>query len=246
MQRLIINADDFGYSKEVNLGIIEAHRFGTVTSTTIMTNEDFFEHAIDIYPKSLGIGIHLNLTWDRSLITNKPFSKYNKHLAVLGLLNKNKAEKEFRKQIDTLLERGIRPDHLDTHHHIHAFPPLKDLIIDLAKEYHIYKVRWPKEKLTSLNWKQALINYKLGTCPITTTDNFFGIKNTHFPTIENFTSYLKFTGSAEICCHPGKVSSTPQDKLKNYRHLELDILTNKKFLNEIKQRKIQLISFKEL
>ena len=99
-----------------------------------MTNEKFFEHAIDNYPKSLGIGIHLNLTWDNSLITNKPFFKYNKHLAVLGLISKDKAEKELRKQIETLLERGIRPDHLDTHHHIHAFPPIKQLVINLAKE----------------------------------------------------------------------------------------------------------------
>lgn len=246
MQRLIINADDFGYSKEVNSGILEAHRFGTLTSTSIMTNEKFLEHAIGIYPKSLGIGVHLNLTWDNSLITNKPFFKYNKHLAVLSLIKKDFAEKEFRKQIETLLERGIRPDHLNTHHHIHAFPPLKNLIISLANEYHIYKIRWPKEKLSSFNWKQILINYKLGKCPIKTTDNFFGIKNASSPSLNKLISYLDFIGSAEICCHPGKKSSTPQDKLKNIRHIELEILTNKKFLEEIRLRNIQLINFKEL
>lgn len=38
MTKLIVNADDFGYSKGINLGIIEAHREGIVTSTTLMTN----------------------------------------------------------------------------------------------------------------------------------------------------------------------------------------------------------------
>lgn len=249
MQRLIINADDFGYSKEVNLGILEAHRFGTLTSITMMTNEKFFEHALGIYPKSLGIGVHLNLTWDNSLLTNKPFFKYNKHLAVLGLIKKDFAEKEFRKQIEALLERGIRPDHLDTHHHIHAFPPLKNLVIELAKEYHIYKIRWPKEKLTLINknsWKQILINYKLGKCPITTTDNFFGIEFENSPSLKKYISYLNFEGTAEISCHPGKKSNYEKDKLKYTRHLDLEILTNKKFLEEIKQRNIQLITFKEL
>jgi predicted glycoside hydrolase/deacetylase ChbG (UPF0249 family) len=246
MQKLIINADDFGYSKEINQGILEAHKAGTVTSTTIMTNEQFFEHAISIYPKSLGLGVHLNLTWGNSLSTNKPFFKYNKHLSVLGLINKEKAEKEFRQQIEKLLEIGIQPDHLDTHHHIHAFSPINRLLIKLAKEYRIYKIRWPKEKLTSLNWKQILINNKLGKCPITTTDNFFGIKGTNNPTLNQFISYLNFKGTAEICCHPGKESSSSQDKLKSSRPKELEILTNPKFLEEIKQRKIQLINFKEL
>ncbi|TGU42153.1 ChbG/HpnK family deacetylase, partial [Mesorhizobium sp. M00.F.Ca.ET.186.01.1.1] len=41
--KLIVNADDFGYSKGVNLGIIEAHRAGVVTSTTTMVNMGGFE-----------------------------------------------------------------------------------------------------------------------------------------------------------------------------------------------------------
>ncbi|GAA0346175.1 hypothetical protein GCM10008931_41800 [Oceanobacillus oncorhynchi subsp. oncorhynchi] len=38
MSKLIINADDFGYSKGVNFGIIESYKNGIVTSTTMMTN----------------------------------------------------------------------------------------------------------------------------------------------------------------------------------------------------------------
>ena len=36
--RLIVNADDFGISKAVTLGILEAHERGVVTSTTMMCN----------------------------------------------------------------------------------------------------------------------------------------------------------------------------------------------------------------
>lgn len=251
MQKLIINADDFGYTKEVNLGILDAHRFGTVTSTTIMTNQKYFDHAIGIYPKSLGIGVHLNLTWGKSLYNENNFSSLNKQKIILNLISQEFVENEFRKQIEKLLEVGIRPDHLDTHHHMHAFQPVTNAIIKLAKEYHIYKIRWPKEKetynlLKRNYWKQKLINHNLKSCPITTTDNFYGIYYAGTPKIKHFLSYLDFEGTAEICCHPGKKSSQSQDKLWKTRQKELHILTSDIFLNKIKEKNIQLITFKEL
>ena len=38
MKKVIINADDFGYSSAVNLGIIKSHKDGILTSTTLMAN----------------------------------------------------------------------------------------------------------------------------------------------------------------------------------------------------------------
>ncbi len=251
MNQLIINADDWGYTKEVNLGILDAHRFGTLTSTTIMTNQKFFDHAIGIYPKSLGIGVHLNLTWGRSLVSREKFNPFNKYKIVLGLIDQEFVEQEFRKQIEKLLEVGIRPDHLDTHHHMHAFQPVTRVILKLAEEYRIFKVRWPKEKetkiiLQSSYLKQRVINRNLHACPLKTTDHFFGILHTGSPKLKHFLSYLNFDGSAEICCHPGKKSFQGEDKLWKTRKKELDILTNDIFLNTIKEKDIQLITFKEL
>jgi len=251
MQQLIINADDFGYTKEVNQGILETHRFGTLTSTTIMTNEKFFDHAVAIWPKSLGIGVHLNLTWGNSLTTGKPFSRFNKHKIVLGTINQEFVEKELRKQIEKLLDVGIRPDHLDSHHHLHAFQPVTDIVTKLAKEYHIYKIRWPKETptkflLQSSYLKQKIINSRLKECPLKTTDNFFGVLHTGSPKLRHFLSYLNFEGTAEICCHPGKKPVNKKDRLYNTRTKELEILTSDAFLQEIKNKNIHLISFKEL
>ena len=251
MQQLIINADDFGYTKEVNLGILQGHRFGTITSATIMTNQKFFDHAIGIYPKSLGIGVHLNLTWGKALSTGKAFSPFNKYKIVLGMIHEEFVEAEFRKQIEKLLEVGIRPDHLDSHHHMHAFKPLTNTIMKLAKEYHIYKIRWPKEKqnkilLQTSYLKQKLISANLKTCPLKTTDNFFGILHTGKPSLKHFLSYLNFEGSAEICCHPGKQTNKNTDRLYKTREKELQILTSDTFMTKIKEKNIQLITFKEL
>ena len=61
--RLITNADDFGFTREVNEGIVEAHRNGILTATTLMANGAAFEHAVGLAQEtpSLDIGCHLVL-----------------------------------------------------------------------------------------------------------------------------------------------------------------------------------------
>ena len=61
---LIVNADDFGRSPGVNRGIIKAYREGIVSSTSVMTNQPYFEEAASLlrdHP-SLGAGVHLVFT----------------------------------------------------------------------------------------------------------------------------------------------------------------------------------------
>ena len=47
MKRLIINADDFGYTRGVNRAIVEACRNGVVTSTSLLANGAAFEDAVE-------------------------------------------------------------------------------------------------------------------------------------------------------------------------------------------------------
>ncbi|WP_181454459.1 ChbG/HpnK family deacetylase [Paenibacillus dendritiformis] len=61
---LNMNADDFGYSEPVNTGIMEAHSFGIVTSSSLMANMPAFQQAVGwaLRTPSLGVGLHFNLT----------------------------------------------------------------------------------------------------------------------------------------------------------------------------------------
>ncbi|MGB6990486.1 MAG: ChbG/HpnK family deacetylase, partial [Candidatus Sulfotelmatobacter sp.] len=45
MRRLIVNADDFGFTAGINRAIVEAHTRGIVTSSTLMANGRAFEEA---------------------------------------------------------------------------------------------------------------------------------------------------------------------------------------------------------
>ncbi|MEO8376403.1 MAG: ChbG/HpnK family deacetylase, partial [Candidatus Sumerlaeota bacterium] len=46
MKRLIVNADDFGFTRDVNQGIIQAHREGILTATTLMATGAAFDDAV--------------------------------------------------------------------------------------------------------------------------------------------------------------------------------------------------------
>src|SRR2546422_2369516 len=64
MKRLIVNADDFGWSEGVNRGIVDAYRNGIVTRTTVLANGAAFDGAAQLarQERRLGVGVHLNLS----------------------------------------------------------------------------------------------------------------------------------------------------------------------------------------
>ncbi|MCJ7544542.1 MAG: ChbG/HpnK family deacetylase, partial [Phycisphaerae bacterium] len=59
---------------------------------------------------------------------------------------------EFEAQIQRALDLGVRPTHLDSHRHMHAFPPLFAGVVRLARKYAIPWVRWPCETLRGRGW----------------------------------------------------------------------------------------------
>ena len=74
-KQLVVNADDFGFTPDVNSGIVKAHREGILTATTLMANGDAFDDAVRLAREtpSLDVGCHLVLIGGRSLLDGKTF-----------------------------------------------------------------------------------------------------------------------------------------------------------------------------
>jgi predicted glycoside hydrolase/deacetylase ChbG (UPF0249 family) len=167
-KRVIINADDFGFSPGVTEGILRAHREGIVTSTTVAANMRGAEEAVARLAEApgLGVGVHLNVTQGPVL------TKSGEELAGKdGLMRWKPArliwncilrpwlvaavEAECAAQIRWVLDRGIHPAHLDGHQHVYAFPPIFVRVAALARRYNIPFVRWPHERLPGSGWPPA-------------------------------------------------------------------------------------------
>ena len=157
--RLLVNADDFGLSRAVNRGILEAHRSGPVTSASLMANLPSAEDAVALWRTApeLGLGVHLNLTAGRpvcppaevpSLV--RPDGRFWILGELLRRLTTGQARPaELARELDAQLARahslGARLDHLDSHHHVHIHPRLWNIILSLARRHGIRSIRAPAE-----------------------------------------------------------------------------------------------------
>jgi hopanoid biosynthesis associated protein HpnK len=156
MKRLIVNADDFGLTCNVNRAIVNGHERGIITSTSLMANGRAFDDAVELSRKvpNLGVGIHINLVEGRSLseksrlgclVTTEgefyggPESLGRRVLS--GRVAPAALEREIRAQIEKVIGAGIDVTHLDSHKHTQAVPAIFKLMTSLAKEYGIGAVR---------------------------------------------------------------------------------------------------------
>ena len=99
-KQLVVNADDFGFTTDVNAGIVEAHRYGILTATTMMANGDAFDDAVRLARETptLDIGCHLVLIGGRSLLNGEAFPATAPQLVVNPQLydSLNGATREFQ------------------------------------------------------------------------------------------------------------------------------------------------------
>ncbi len=159
-KQLIINADDFGLCPGINRAVVEAHSRGILTSATLMAGASAAEEAAQIARQTptLGVGVHLNLLIGRPVMQSArvepllndsgDFAFSAAKLALTSLLSRrlrNTVEAELAAQIEWVLARRIKPTHLDSHKHIHAFGTIWPIICRLARRFDIPAVRWPWE-----------------------------------------------------------------------------------------------------
>src|SRR5262245_60514883 len=137
MKELIVNADDFGLTQQVNRGILDAHHDGIVTSTTLLANGGSFDEAVSMSRQApqLGVGVHLNLSEGNpvsraSEIPSLVDSRGALHLTpgrlwagiVKRKVSLSDVERELLAQVRKVIRAGISPTHLDGHKHVHVLP----------------------------------------------------------------------------------------------------------------------------
>ncbi len=144
--KVLFNADDFGLTKGVTDGIMKAHLEGVVSSTTMMMNGMSVDYAVDQAKQnpSLNVGIHLVLTWGKpvagnvsDLIRSDGTFKFNSTFQMMKAPNLKQVEKEWEAQIQAFLHTGLPLHHIDSHHHVHGWEPLKEIVIKLANKYAV-------------------------------------------------------------------------------------------------------------
>jgi len=143
---LAVNADDFGFTRDVNAGIVEARVKGILTSTTLMANGAAFEDAVRLareHPE-LDAGVHFVLVGGYSVLRpERALPGTAARLAAAVALGRIDVYAELRAQMEKIVAAGIRPTHADTHKHTHLLGPVLAAVARVAEEYGVRWVRRP-------------------------------------------------------------------------------------------------------
>jgi predicted glycoside hydrolase/deacetylase ChbG (UPF0249 family) len=262
--RLIVNADDFGFTPDVNEGIVEAHRHGILTATTLMANGAAFEHAVWLARENarLDIGCHLVLVQGRSVLhPERLLPATIPDLARALARREMDVEAELRAQIRRICEAGIRPTHLDTHKHTHLLPPVLTAVARLAKEFGIVWVRRPfdfgidrkaaaTKRLVALGMRLTRPAFATALNGLRATDHFTGFQITGALGTQRLIETLERLpeGLTEFMCHPGRLGEelrAAATRLKESRAIELAALTAPEVREVIQRRGIVLTCYRD-
>lgn len=164
MRRLIINADDFGYTAGVNRAVGECAHAGVVTSATLMANGAAFADAVSSLAQgTISVGCHTVVVDGQPVSAATEISSLCRdgrfrgsitdlmRAALTGEIDQDDVGREATAQFRTLRSAGVDPSHFDTHKHAHIFPAIYRPMLQAAKEAGIAAVRNPFEP-ASMQW----------------------------------------------------------------------------------------------
>jgi len=164
VRQLIVNADDFGLTSGVNRGIVEAHREGVVSSTTLMAtvSEAAFREAVEAARglPGLSVGCHVVLVDGApvsppgavdtllAIRSGEPENFYSSlsafaARATMGGFDREQLVLEITAQIRKIQAAGIEVSHLDSHKHAHIFPELLRAMLRAARICGVRAIRSP-------------------------------------------------------------------------------------------------------
>lgn len=147
MNRLWVNADDFGLHEDINRAILEGVEAGRIQSFSVSANGGAVDWpALEaLHRRGVPLGVHLTWVGEPWLSDGRCWGSWPALLRSLALQPRlaEKAEEEARRQAGTFLNRGITPAHLDSHQHVHVFPGLWGVTLRVARDLGIPRIRVP-------------------------------------------------------------------------------------------------------
>lgn len=272
-RRLIVNADDLGANVPRSIGIVEGHLRGIVTSATMLVNLPGAEDAaarLKLVPR-LGVGLHLNLTEGRPVgtgyrtLTGPDGGFWGKVGArerlKAGLIEAAEIRREIGSQLDRLASWGVRPTHVDGHHHVHVYPGVMPELVPALQARGIPASRLPavlvgadrlpKERLEAVAEYVALTPVARKTAlagGIRTTDAFLGLTMMPQISVQALLGAMTLLpeGTTELMAHPGFADPETGGFSGPERETELAVLTDPALRVGLDRLGITLATFAEL
>ena len=160
--KLILGADDFGSSTEVNAAVLAAHRHGVLTSASLMVAGQAVTEAVSMAREvpGLAVGLHLVVVDGPAVLPQSRIphlvdadGHFPSGPLQVGLryafsrAARQELTAELRAQFERFAATGLPLAHVDGHHHMHLHPTVLDLVLPLAEAYGARGIRLPRDDL---------------------------------------------------------------------------------------------------
>jgi predicted glycoside hydrolase/deacetylase ChbG (UPF0249 family) len=252
--RLIVRADDFGFSHASNMALEKLLRQGTITAASVIVNTGWLDETVEIlkkYPKvSVGVHVCLNSEWVPykwgpvlpakevpSLVDEWGHFFGTRKDLLAHQPNADEVEREIRAQVDLAMRKGLKISYMD--HHMSAAvttPQMRERFVKVAKEHGLGISRWYGEM-------PGPIVYSVP--PEQKTEFLLrGLENLQKPGL-----YL-------IVCHTlikspevevlKDLNATGPKNMADYRQAECDMLCDPRLKELIAKKHIELIGYDTL
>ncbi len=162
MRKLIVTGDDFGLAVPVNEAIEAAHRYGVLTTASLMVGAAASQDAVDRARRlpTLKVGLHLVLVEGRPLLSPAVIpglvdrhGAFSTQLVTAGCNFsfrpgiRRQLEAEIRAQFQAFKRTGLVLDHVNAHNHMHLHPTVLGLMLKVGQDFGLRSVRVPYEPL---------------------------------------------------------------------------------------------------
>lgn len=218
---LVVNADDFGLSRGINRGVVDAHLRGIVTSTSLVVGAPRAEEAAEMSREcpDLSVGLHFTGTDEEG----QP---------VLDLGNPELVTSELQRQIDAFTDLvGSHPSHLDSHHHVHGRRAIRGVFEEASRRQGI-----PLRRSGTVTYHGFYAQWK------------WGLTDLNHISVEFLQGLLGelAPGAHEIGCHPGYVTDDFDSIYHAEREAEVATLTDPRMKRTIDELQIRLVNYRTL
>lgn len=263
MKKIIMSADDFAQSEDIDAGILQLISMGRLTAASCLTLSPRWQVAAKtITPeirKQADIGLHLDFTQYPQVLRNELpkliIKTYCRALPYAAIVQ------SIHRQLDSFEQAlGTAPDYIDGHQHVHQLPQIREALIEALTQRYPRQLPWLRiSKPLRQDGIKAIVIGTLGAkaleklalaANIRHTEYLLGVYDFNITQQDyekklNTWFSLNCMGTAAFMCHPATSyaanSMQIADPIYPARLTEYQVFSTDVFMHMLERNQIKLI-----